>query len=439
MNKTVSLLAVLLILLQFGTVAMAEEEKSEDGSPYIEASSAILIEANSGRVFFEQNADDKRYPASTTKVMTAVLALEALDPAAVATASQTAVDVDRDGSNMGILSGEELTVEQLLYGLLVHSANDAANVLAEQVSGSIETFVELMNTKAAELGMKDTHFVNTHGYHDDNHYTTARDMAKLALYAVQNETFQKIVSTATYDIPPTNKYTKVRNLSNNNALINPMKGQKYLYSPAKGIKTGHTSKAGHCLLSEAEKNDLHYICVVMDAPVKQGIDYSFQDTINLFNYGFKNFKFQTIASDSDIVSTKEVKWAAKGEQAVLYAKEPFSVILPADYNKDLLTTSVSVPDEVKAPVAQGQAVGTITYSYDGAELGTMELVAGKEVKKSYFRMIFGTLGKIVFSVWFMVPLGIVVVILIILRMNDLKRKKMMRRRKKYMSRKNFYH
>ena len=164
---------------------------------------------------------------------------------------------DRDGSNLGILSGEELTVEQLLYGLLVHSANDAANVLAEQVSGSIEAFVELMNTKAAELGMKDTHFVNTHGYHDDNHYTTARDMAKLALYAVQNETFQKIVSTATYDIPPTNKYTKVRNLSNNNALINPMKGQKYLYSPAKGIKTGHTSKAGHCLLSEAEKNDLH--------------------------------------------------------------------------------------------------------------------------------------------------------------------------------------
>lgn len=434
MKKVFSWMSIFLLLLQLSPLVFAEESKQPD----IKATSAVLVDSASGRVLYEKEAKAKCYPASTTKIMTGLLALENLNLGDAVTASATAVDVDRDGSNMGILEGEILTVEQLLYGLMVHSANDAANVLAEAVSGSLSAFVEKMNTRAAELGMENTHFANPHGYHDDNHYTSAYDLYLLAKVAMQNEVFAKIVGTPTYEIPPTNRYKETRSLSNNNALINPMKGRKYLYSAATGVKTGHTSKAGNCLVSSAEKNGSSFLCVVLNAPNENGTNYSFADTISLLDYGFQNFKTQTISDTEEILATKEVKWAAGNAQAVLTAKEPFTALLPADFDKASLEKTLTVEEGIKAPLAEGETVGKITYTYDGTVIGETELVNKKVIKRSYMRMIFGTLLHWILSVWVMVPLGIIVAVLLVLRWREMKRRQKRRRQRKYANRRNFY-
>lgn len=435
MKKAISWISIFLLLMQLSAITFAEENKKQ---PEIKAAAAILADRASGRILYEKEVNAKCYPASTTKIMTGLLAIENLNFGDMVTASATAVDVDRDGSNMGILEGEQLTVEQLLYGLMVHSANDAANVLAESVAGSITSFVDKMNSRAVEIGMKNTHFANPHGYHDDNHYTTAYDLYLLANIAMQNEEFAKIVSTPTYEIPPTNKYKEIRSLSNNNALINPMKGRRYLYSAATGIKTGHTSKAGNCLVSSAEKNGSSFICVVLNAPNENGTNYSFADTITLFNYGFENFKTQTISDTEEILATKEVKWAAGNAQAILTAKEPFTALLPADFNKSALEKTLTVDDVIKAPLAEGETVGTITYFYDGTVIGEAELINKKAIKRSYTRMIFGTLLHWLLSIWVMVPLGIIVAVLLVLRWLEIKRQQKRRQHRKYASRRNFY-
>ena len=212
--RKITLLFVTFILI-FSTLPISA---AEDSAPEIQSTSAIMMQAGTGRIMYEKDPDAKAYPASTTKIMTGLLAVENLDPKTELTVSESAIQIDRDGSNMGLLKDEVLTVEQLIYGLLVHSANDAANVLAEAVAGNIPAFVDKMNVRAAELGMDHTHFVNTHGYHDDEHYTTARDLLKLAVEAMKNDLFRQVVATATYTIPPTNKYPEERILSNNNSL-----------------------------------------------------------------------------------------------------------------------------------------------------------------------------------------------------------------------------
>ncbi len=432
MKKATILFIILVILLQ-GLPVFAEVEK-----PDIASTSAVLIQEGTGRVMFEKNADKKVYPASTTKVMTAMLAIEALDPTASLTASETAVQIDRDGSNMGVLAGEVLTVEELLYGLLVHSANDAANVLAEAVSGSIPSFVDLMNQRAGELGMTGTKFQNAHGYHDPEHYTTARDMMKLVVTAMDNELFRKIVATPTYEIQPTNKYQEVRHLSSNNALLNPMKGHQYVYEGAKGVKTGHTSDAGYCLTSYAVRKGVGYFCVTMNAPVDETGNHSFMDTINLFDYVFKGFFMKTVADTNEIVSTRNVKWGRGSDQAVLSAKEPLEVLLPKGYDEEKLTQEVYTEEEIVAPVKKGDILGRLEYFYDGESVGSVDLIATRNVSRSFLKMIFQTLWDVIFSVWVMVPLGIIVALLLIRNMLESKRKRIARERRREQTRRDFY-
>jgi len=423
----------LLFLFIFTPVSFAEEKEPEIASKH-----AILAQAGTGRILYEKDADAKAYPASTTKIMTALLAIENLDPAAPLTASETAVQIDRDGSNMGILRDEVLTVEQLLYGLLVHSANDAANVLAEAVAGDIASFVDMMNVRAAELGMTNTHFANTHGYHDSEHYTTARDLLTLSMHAMQNELFAKIVGTAQYEIPPTEKYKEIRYLSNNNALINPMKGHKYLYSPAKGIKTGHTADAGYCLTSYAEKGDKEFFCVTLDAPVEDDNIYSFNDTIALLDYGFNNFTVQNISDTNEIVSTHKAYWAKGNEQVILSAASPLEVLLPAGFNNENLTKEIYVEEEIYAPVGKGDILGRAEYFYDGVSLGTVDLIAARSVERSFFRMVFSTVFNIIFSVWVMTPLAIIVVLLIVRSTIESRKRRQARERRRQQARQNFY-
>lgn len=404
-------------------------------SPSVASESAVLMDWVTGTVLFEKNPDTKLYPASTTKVMTGILAIEYLDPEQIVTISQTAIDIDRDGSNIGLLWNEEISVSNLIYGLLVSSANDAANALAENVSGNIEEFVKLMNAKAKELGMSNTNFVNTHGYHNDNHYTTARDLAVLCRYAMQNEMFRHVVGTAQYEIAPTNKYEEVRPLSNNNALINPNKGWTHHYSPAKGIKTGHTSVAGACLTAYAEKDNMKLISVTMKAPSSPE---SFVDTKNLFEYGFNNFSHFELANTKDVICKHEVKWAKGDDNIVVKAKDTVSGLLPKNYDKEKLVKEISIKDDLYAPVKMGEVIGEIKYRYDEKEVGYAELTVGEDVSRSVFQMIFDSIFTYIVNMWVIFPLGLIVAVLLIKRTMEIKRQEEMRRRRKNKNRQEFY-
>ncbi len=435
MRKIVKCMLIFTIigLMTFPSViGFADETK-----PEIVSEAAILLDFQSGKVLFEKNADEKTFPASTTKIMTAILAIENLDYATVLTATEEAINIERDGSNMGILNGEQLTVEQLLYGLLVHSANDAANVLAEGVSQSITDFVALMNQKASDLGMKNTHFVNPHGYHNQEHYMSARDLATLSSYAMKNEKFAAIVSVPTYEIPPTEKYKEIRYLSSNNMLINPMKGRKYLYDAARGIKTGHTDDAGYCLASFAEQDGETYICVTMKSAIDENDNHSFKDTIALFDYAFENYDMKTISNINDILATAPVKWAKGGKHAVLTTSSVLERLLPAGFNTNDLVTNISLSEKIKAPVKVGDVLGSIEYQYEGESLGAIDLVAMEPVKRSFSKMIFGTFFDILFSAWVMVPFFTIVILLLIVRSYNLRKRRKRREMLRRQNRNNF--
>ena len=292
MNRVLrSLLLLLICLLLCFTPVLAAGTVTEQDAPvaedlFLNAYSAILLNMDTGEVLYEYNADEQNYPASTTKIMTALLTLENGDPEDMVTVSSTAIDaIPSTASQWGLVPGEELTVHQLLQVMLVVSASEATTVAAEYVAGDIESFVEMMNERAQELGCTGTHFVNTHGFPNSDHYTTARDLSKIALEAMKYEEFREIVATAVTEIEPTN-YSHSYSITSTNGLLPGSRYPEYDYPYAIGIKTGHTSYAGFCLVSAADKDGLRLLSVVMGTPSRES---SFAQTIELFEWGYDNY------------------------------------------------------------------------------------------------------------------------------------------------------
>jgi len=288
--KSKILLFVLIFFTSFSFVLAVE-------MPNINSKSAIAMDADSSIVLYNKNIDKKIYPASTTKILTAILAIENLSLDKNVVVSKTAVQIPWDSSSVYLREGEIISINDLLYCLLLNSGNDAANVLAEAVSGDISTFVELMNTKAKELGCTNTHFNNAHGYSDDNHYTTALDMAKIFSYCVQNDTFTKIISTKSYIVDKTNKTDEKRYLSNTNRLILKKEDSVYAryYEYCIGGKTGYTDEAGRTLVTFGKKDNKTVVIAVFGASASGSVDVRYTDAINLFEYSFNNFSKKTIA------------------------------------------------------------------------------------------------------------------------------------------------
>ena len=244
------------------------------------AKSCILIDAPSGEVLFEHAADETLFPASTTKIMTLLLALENADLDQQIIIPVSAADVPADSSLVPVYSGEKMTMRDLLYGLMLRSGNDAANAVGELVSGSVETFVEQMNVRAQELGMTKTHFENPHGYHDENHFTTARDLARLARFCMTNPAFCEIVTCLGYTIPKSEKKEAVF-LPNTYEIFDP--SSPYYINGAAGIKSGYTSDAGFCYAGAAQRGDQTLIAVILGVP---GRNRGWTDLKRLFEYGF---------------------------------------------------------------------------------------------------------------------------------------------------------
>jgi len=331
--------------------------------PEITAAAAVVMEAKTGKIVFSKNPDEKRAPASTTKIMTGALALEkkgdSLDQ--IVTASVRAAATGE--SSIWLEEGEKLSFGNLLYGLLLRSGNDAAVAISEFVGGSEQEFVQMMNAKAQELGAKNTHFMNPNGLPNDDHYTTARDLALIARYALQNPKFAEIVSTKTKEIPwPGHEWD--RQLVNTNKLLWRLEG-------ANGVKTGYTNAAGHCLVSSADRDGQQFITVVL------GSQDMWSDSTQLLEYAFHNFERVTIFRKGEKVADAPIDQGMEQKVGLLAAQDVDTVLLKGQA-KDL-EKKVLLKERITAPVQQGDVVGKIKIYLANQEVASDNLVAAQEV------------------------------------------------------------
>lgn len=425
------IIMVLIFTMQSVYADTAQTTEPLAPMPEIHAGAWILMDMKTERVLFENNADEKVFPASTTKILTGIMALENLDLSQTLTATEAAIaPITLEHSSMGIYRGEELTVEQLLYGLLVHSANDAANVLAVAMGGSIEGFAVMMNEKAAELGAVNSHFVNPHGFHEEDHYTTARDLALIAKYAMQNEKFREIVMTTRYNIPPTNKYKTERNLITTNNLISKLKTTANFYSYATGIKTGSTSQALNCLVASAKKDGNEFLSVLMKCP-NQGTGetaYSFADTKALFEYAFDIYKYTVVVSPEDIVADSKVNESKDNARVALSPKDEIASLLPKniDLERDIVS-DVQIDENIEAPVEKGDRLGYAKYSYKGEIIGETDLIASNSVERDNLLFVIHKITNIITSPFFYIPMALAAVCAIIIRIKVVNNRRKRRR------------
>ena len=280
-----------------------KEENENLLNLYSEA--AILIEAKTGKILYDKDIYSRKYPASTTKILTAIIAIEECDLEEKATASYNAIHSVKSGYTIAdIQEGETFTIKELLNVLMLQSANEAANIIAEYISGSTEEFSKLMNQKAKEIGCLDSNFVNANGAHNDNHYSTAYDLAMIAKYCMQNETFRELVKTEECSLPTTEMFEEERTFRNTNSLMQP--NSRYYYPYCNGIKTGYTTPAKNCLISSSNKNGFELISVILHAEsTEDGLSARYIDTINLFEYGYDNFKKDKIWEEYNVIGTEE--------------------------------------------------------------------------------------------------------------------------------------
>ena len=384
-------LALVLSLCLFPAAYAAGDEKPElPADPDILAKATLLVDANTGAVVYAKNEHEELYPASLTKIMTALLTLEAIDVGKLSmdqelTATATALEgLSSDGSSAGIKVGETMSVRSLLYCMLVVSANEACDILAEAVSGSVNAFVAAMNAKAAELGCENTHFVNPNGLHDPQHYTSAWDMYLITRAAMEYPDFMTICDTAATTIPATN-LSGERNLYTTNHLLSNWRVIGYRNTEAHGIKTGSTDAAGHCLVSSAMRGSLHFISVILgaDRVEENGVGNirSFSETTRMFNYGFDNFTYKTIVEEKEVIQEVPVS-LSKMDHVTVHPAKDIEVLLPKVLDAGDLERTITLQEPVEAPVEKGQKLGTMVLSYDGVTYASVDLLASFDVEAS---------------------------------------------------------
>lgn len=392
-SRWLSIFLLLLLLLNVCALPAAAVE-----DPDVQAKAALLVDQKTGAVVYAKNEHQELYPASLTKIMTFLLVLEAIDQGQLKldqplTATATAMEtLAEDGSTAGIQVGETLTVEQLLYCMMVVSANEACTILAEEISGSVDAFVDAMNAEAKRLGCENTHFLNPHGLHDDQHYTSAWDLYLITRAAMEYPEFMTVCDTTSITIPATN-LSPERILHNTNYLICGYRSRGYLNGEAHGVKTGHTSLAGYCLVSTARRASFNFISVVLGAErslLEDGTTwwtYSFGETNRLFQWGFENFTYQTVLEE-DAVAGEAAVSLSQTDHVILHPAHAVELLLPRDLDPEALERTVTLKaDPVEAPIARGDVLGTMTISVNGEEYASVDLLAFTDVEASRLRVL----------------------------------------------------
>ncbi|MHC1761621.1 MAG: D-alanyl-D-alanine carboxypeptidase family protein [Negativicutes bacterium] len=367
MVKRIFLISI-LNLIALTTVVFAAPNP-----PNISAKSAIVMEASTGKILYEKNADAIRYPASTTKIMTLIAALEQGNMGDDLSVSANAANTE--GSSIYLEAGERLKMLDMLYGVMLHSGNDATVAVAEHISGSTEKFAQLMTNKAHAIGAVHTHFTNPNGLPDPKHYSTARDLAIITAYGYKNPLFRKIVGTQHKTIPWNNKGYD-RDLYNENKLL-------WTYNGANGVKTGYTDDAGLCLVSGAARNNVHLIAVVLDA------DQMWIDSKALLDFGFSKLRPVELFKQGEVLKTSRVA-DGKISSVKLVAASDLRVPV-SDGDREQFQVVPEAPNSIEAPIAAGQKLGVARVLYKGAEIGKIDLIATENIEKEYYFKVIGFL------------------------------------------------
>ena len=376
---SVIVISVIIICLSFFPVSAVDYKFNADT-----VSDEVYLEnLNAGAVVYEKNSNKRSYPASTTKIMTFIITAENvsdLENTSVTIKQDIISGLDLESTVMGLSShiGEKVSVKDLLYGLMLPSGNDAALVLADYVGGGISGFVEKMNAKAVELGCKNTHFANPHGLYDTNHYSTAHDMALIAKHAMKIKGFMDICNTVYYTPDG------FKTLHNTNYMLDSeAEGGQYYYQYTKGIKTGYLDEAGKCLVTSSDKNGDKYLCVCLGAAFSyaENVNYAMKDSAKLYDWAYKNLGVQTLYSPSNSLASVDVKYVRNGKTLEAVPEKEISAFLPNNYDKKKLKVEINCPEQVDAPVAQGDMLGTVSVKYEDLDLGVTNLVAAEDVER----------------------------------------------------------
>ncbi len=365
-NRFVKILTVIAIVLSMvsslSVLANADEIS-------VSAKSAVLIDSLSEKVIYEKDSQTKRSMASTTKIMTAVLAIENCDLNKTVSISKEAVGIE--GSSIYLFENEQITMENLVFSLMLESANDAAAAIAIEISGSIEAFACKMNQKAKELGLQNTSFENPHGLDGDNHYTTAYDLAKLTAYALKNETFKRIVSTYKLVIPMHNGESS-RLLLNHNRLLKSYEG-------AIGVKTGYTKKSGRCLVAAAEKNGVLLISVTLDAPD------DWNDHKKMLDYGFSKISHIILAEEQGITGSAHVVGGVSEKVEYSSSNEVSANLINGAHD---VKKVVEMSRFYYAPIKKGDVLGRVVFYENNSEIGSTDIVAVSSIEKNEEKISF---------------------------------------------------
>jgi len=415
MKRVFCVLFVLIIVF----VTAASASALDYGCNVSTVSKSVYLEnLDTGAVIYDKYSGKQMYPASTTKIMTYIVTAENvsdLENTFVTIDDSVFADIDPESTVMGLAdhAGEQVSIKDLLYGMMLPSGNDAALVLADYIGGgSISAFVDKMNSKAAELGCADTHFANPHGLHDTNHYTTAADMAKIAKCAMKEPMLMEITSTVNYT--PAGFESPLHNT--NYMLDENYHRGEYYYPNVRGIKTGYTDEAGRCLVTTAEKDGFTYLCVALGAEYsyEDDINYAMKDTANLYDWVFENLSQQVVFGTSDVVKSIPVEYASKGQEVTLVPEKDVVALLPKDYDKSLLKTEVTAEESVKAPVTKGDVLGTVSVKYDDMDLGSVNITAAEDIERDTFSYITSCVGEFLKHNFVWIILGGVALITLII-------------------------
>lgn len=344
----------------------------------LNADAAILMDATTGEILYEKNSNKKEYPASITKIMTALLAFEYGKMDEMITFSHNAVfGIEPGSSHIALQENEQITIEQAMYALLLRSANESALGIAEQIDSSVEKFAEHMTIRAKELGCKNTNFVNPNGLHNENHYTTAYDMALIAKEVLRFDKFKEMIQTTYYEIPPTNKQKETRYLYAQHQMIKPP--SKYVYQGCEGGKTGFTDEAQNTLVTYAKRDNTELIAVVLHCKGAQ----HYEDTIKLFDYGFSNYKTVALYSIEETAQKIPIttQQNQKSETDFIFAKpiETVYKTVPIDFDFNKVTKKVNSIENLNIPIYKNDVVATITFYYEQKPIQTVDLLAENSV------------------------------------------------------------
>lgn len=386
------ILIISLVLTSTGnSFAIKTSDQSLEGKPDILAKSAVLMDAKSGEILYEKNMNSSKEPASLTKIMTALLVVENLQLDKMVTVDEEVTWAE--GSSIHLKTGEQISVRELLYALLLKSANDAAVALAKAVSGDTENFVIMMNKKASELGLKSTRFKNPNGLHVSDHYTSAHDITIIAREAMKNDIIRSYVSTVFHIIPKTNM-SEARNLENINHLlcmtdetveVNGCK-RPVFYEGAIGVKTGYTNEAKHCMVSMATRGEKEFLVTVMSSDK----DGKYSDSIKLLDYAFSNFSPVEIIREDEGEFLKIKDGKKKSVKAIV--KEDVFVTLPKGARRDKLNCKIKATKKLEAPIEQGDIIGRLEIYYGETLIKKLPAYAQENCEKGglmgFFRSVF---------------------------------------------------